>query len=531
LDGITLTKGTSLFTGDFMINPSDPNEIIIQNNTLRDYLLTNPVIRIWALYDNGVTSNAEVKSEAHRVDSLSGAKLYYNSGIDKYVYVMDVAAFDVDSVKITINGLTIQNTTDFTLNPANKKQIYLTNHPIRLGDVIGAYYVVDDTNYIPPLLPADNTFPDIQDMSFLEYLELIQRRLINVRTRKTVSDFNGGYYPTVMNIYDNYLKRSRLDDSDPLQSNGYTFNNLYPFINQYNAFFNRFVNQLLPSTIILRKGGILIRNTSFNRQKFMYRRGVFFEESLQWLVTDSAEYIRPLPDRLCNWTNDYICVSEVTPCDNFAVTNVSSIEDAVTTTSTSTTLPPVIDYNVLIAVGGNANGSEIYKSDNNGITWSKISTTGGYELESVLFINELVGIAAGSEGTVQRTTDGGDTWSLIGNPVGDKIHANATHRFKSVAGFRDDTNFILGGVGDSFFSSFNSGLSWSETPNTGGFNQLATGTQMLSDRTISVSYTGTQRILLGALFEPSWIWQDVDNNIDRQLNTVSFHRGDYQFTA
>ena len=364
VNGVTMTKGTSLFTGDFTINPSNRTQLIIQNNELKNYLLNNPVVRIWSINDNNNITNAEKRSEVHRIDSFNSNKLFFNAGANQYVYVMDFQAFNEDAIKVTLNGITLTNGKDFVLNQSNKRQIYLPPN-LQLGSVIGVYYIIDggikytsDTiSFVAPnivniplvnisvlkrgndinisgstnndgfykilssspnqlildtediittisgdnvtiskisnnaLLPPDPTFPDIEDMSFLEYLELITRRLINVPRRKTITNNIGGYYPTVLKIYEEYLRRSFLANNDPLKSNGYTFENLYPFINQYNGFFDRFVNQLLPATIIQRKRGILIRNTAFNRQKFRYPRGVNFDPSLQWLGTDGSEFV------------------------------------------------------------------------------------------------------------------------------------------------------------------------------------------------------------------------------------------------
>ena len=408
VNGITLSKGTTLYTGDYIINPADRTQLLIQNNDLKNYLLTNPIVRIWMMKDGYALTNAEKRSEVHRVDSLSSSKFFFNAGINKNIYVLDFAAFDEDAIKITINGITITNGKDFTLNPANKRQIYLPPS-ISLGTVINAYYIIDggisytddgisftapniinvpnadvsvlrkgisisvdgsvsnDGFYIissgssnqlivngegivteasgatvtitktsnDALLPADPTFPNIEDMSFLEYLELITRRLINVPRRKTITDNNTGYYPTVQNIYEEYLKRSFLADDDPLKSNGYTFGNLYPFINQYNGFFNRFVNQLLPATIILRKGGILVRNTAFTRQKFRYPRGVNFDESLQWLGTDGSEFIRIVESASTTTTS-----TTTTTTTTIAPTTTTTLPTTTSAPTTSTTLAP-----------------------------------------------------------------------------------------------------------------------------------------------------------------------------------------------
>lgn len=338
LNGMSLTKGTSLFTGDFIINPNDRTKVIIQNTELQQYLQFNPVVRVWYIKDEG-ESTVEKKSEAHRVDSFTTSKLFFDP--PNYIYTMDYTAFDAESIKVTVNGITLQSGRDFTLNPSNKRQIsFRVGVPINLGDIIGVYYVIGEGE-TPPLLPPDPTFPSIQDMSFLEYLELIQRRLINVRNRKTISNFNGGYYPTVLQLYEEYIRRSKLDSDDPLLSNGYTFDNLYPFINQYNSFFTRFVNQLLPLTIIQKKSGILIRNTSFTRQKFMYRRGVNFDNNILYNGDDGAEYKKILPKGELFWSlDDVVCAN---PSGTTTTTS--------TTTTTTTTLPPTTTSGITTTSG------------------------------------------------------------------------------------------------------------------------------------------------------------------------------------
>lgn len=397
VNGVSLSKGTTLYTGDFIINPSNRTQLLIQNNDLKAYLLTNPVIRTWYIKDGNPT-NAEKRSEVHRVDSFSSSKLFFNAGINKFVYVMDYAAFDQDSVKITVNGITIQNGTDFTLNPANKRQIYLPAS-INLGFVIGAYYILDDGTFIPPLLPSDPTFPDIADMSFLEYIELITRRLINVPRRKTITDNTSGYYPTVQNIYEEYLKRSFLPVTDALHSNGYTFGNLYPFINQYNGFFNRFVDQLLPATIILRKGGILIRNTAFTRQKFKYPRGVNFNPAMQWIGTDGAENIVLIEAATTTTTT--------TTTTTVAPTTTTTIAPTTTTTiAPTTTVAPTTTTGGIVSYGA--------------VTFVEATPTESY------YIVEMVGV------------QGGFTFQ-----VGSTLHTNSGDGFLEV---QDDGTLNSGGI-------------------------------------------------------------------------------------
>lgn len=66
-------------------------------------------------------------------------------------------------------------------------------------------------------------------MSFLEFIEKTQKTLINVKNRKTISNFKGGWYPTLLRIYEQYIKRSELNDGDTLKSNGYNYIGLYNF--------------------------------------------------------------------------------------------------------------------------------------------------------------------------------------------------------------------------------------------------------------------------------------------------------------
>ena len=516
INGITLTKGTSLFVGDFIIDPNDRSKIIVQNSSLQQYLLTNPIVRIWYIVDGDTPSSAEKRSEAHRVDSFSSSKFFFNAGINRFVYVLDFTAFDIEAIKMTLNGVTLQNGTDFTLNPTNKNQVYLLPG-IKFGDIIGAYYMITDSSFVSPLLPSDPTFPPIQDMTFLEYLELIQRRLINVKNRKIITDNTSGYYPTVQRIYDEYIKRSFFSSSNLLKSNGYTFQNLYPFINQYNAFFNRFLNQLLPATIILKKAGIMIRNTSFTRQKFKYRRGVNFDPTLQWLGNDGSEFLKFQADIDYNWDIPFICVDEGDPCENFVVSGVTVIPDPTTTTTTTTTTAAP---NVVVAVGGTSGQAKISRSIDGGLTWSLVHTGNASEffLETLVFLDSNNGFAFGGSGTALKTTDGGQTWTSIA-----PIEPTATNTLRASANF-GTTNIYVGGNGNFIYTSNDGGITWNKTPSTGGLSQLSKGMYVFdADTAISVSLIGTDKILRTT--NGGLNWTNPDPSITVSFQEVDFNGG------
>jgi len=294
INGISLAKSSNLYTGDYVVDI--PNQqLIVLNLSLMTYLQSNPVVVI-SYFKSSQPETLRKTSEVFRIDSFSSAKFFFNSGLGKYVYVLDFEPPDVDAIKIIVNGLTLQNTTDFILNPTNKRHVLFNTSAINLGYIIQVYYMIDTDAVEIPVNFGNFSFPDLSTISFLEYLELINRRLINVKNRKTLTDHEGGIYPTLQKLYEEYLKRS-FAQSPIVPSNGYTFNNLYPFINNFNAYFHKFIDQLLSATIILKKGGVLIRNTSYTKQKFPYRRGSNYYNSnnvlvrdLQYLGDDGSEF-------------------------------------------------------------------------------------------------------------------------------------------------------------------------------------------------------------------------------------------------
>lgn len=349
VNGITMTKSGSLFTGDYIVNPANSQEILIVNNALKNYLINNPIVVI-SYIKSSTPEPILKKSEVYRVDSFSASKFYYNAGISKYVYVLDYEPPDVKAIKIVINGLTLQNGSDFVLNGSNRKQVLLNTSSIGIGYIINAFYVTGDGTNDSAINFGNITLPNFSQISFLQYLDLINSRLINVKNRKTLTDHEGGIYPTVEKIYEEYLKRAFANP--PLTpSHGYIFGNVYPFINKFNSFFHRFIDQLLSATIILKKGGVLIRNTAFTKQKFTYRRGVNFDSVLMYLGDDGSEFRKRIPTTTnsFDWSG-LTCVYVVAP--------------------TTTTLAPILTTLKLTLISGNV------LQDN---TWSVNRNSGGSE--------------------------------------------------------------------------------------------------------------------------------------------------------
>jgi len=275
INGIALTKGTPQFTADYIVDPNNTtgsSQIIISNPDVIAFLASNPEVQIAYVEVKG-SNDINARSEIVRVDSFNSSKIYFNPSANKYVYKLNYKANSASDIKFLIDGIALEPIKDYNINIMNPYEVFLPNG-IRYGTVISVYYLVGGNAAFAPVIANSFGVGDISQLSFLEFLELVQRKMINARNRKTISDFKGGWYPTILQIYEMYLQRALLPSDNTLHSNGYTFENLYPFLSKYNAFFQRFVDQLLSATIIMRKGGLLVRNSIFTKQKFMYKRGV-----------------------------------------------------------------------------------------------------------------------------------------------------------------------------------------------------------------------------------------------------------------
>lgn len=275
INGIALSKGTSQFTADYIVDPNNTtgsSQIIIQNQEVISFLAANPEVQVSYIEVAG-NNDINLRSETVRIDSFNTGKIYFNVSANKYVYKLNYKVNNASEVKFLVDGIALEPYKDYDINVMNPYEIFLPKG-LRYGTVLSVYYLVGGNELFNPVVSDSFGLGDLSKSSFLEFLELVQRKMINARNRKTISDFKGGWYPTVLKIYEMYLERGLLSSNNTLHSNGYTFQNLYPFLSKYNAFFNKFITQLLSATIILRKGGLLIRNSIFTKQKHTYKRGV-----------------------------------------------------------------------------------------------------------------------------------------------------------------------------------------------------------------------------------------------------------------
>jgi hypothetical protein len=163
------------------------------------------------------------------------------------------------------------------------------------------------------LTTSGNSIYSGSTMTFLQFIDSIQSTLINAKNRKTITDGRGGWYPTLLKVYLDYLNNPA--------SNQYTFNTLYTFLSKYNAIFTKFIKILLSPTIIIRRGGAIIRNSVFTQQKFAYKRGVYMgiityyggseyettvvlDDNLMYLGEDGSTFLKYLTVDCGDWTDD-----------------------------------------------------------------------------------------------------------------------------------------------------------------------------------------------------------------------------------
>jgi hypothetical protein len=122
----------------------------------------------------------------------------------------------------------------------------------------------------------------ISAMTINQWLDYIYANLIKPQDRKTVGNntynisnsdeilntFNISTYTGLKNAYLSYYYWQ-----EP-SSHKLTFKRLEAFLNLLERNFTDYTIQLLPATTILESRGTTIRNTIFNRQKFVYKEGV-----------------------------------------------------------------------------------------------------------------------------------------------------------------------------------------------------------------------------------------------------------------
>lgn len=110
--------------------------------------------------------------------------------------------------------------------------------------------------------------PQPQTSTFAEFAQTFYKNMINVRNRWYTTDGKTSGYPTLQLVYWNYLQsleKSGIDISH------YTYQKMIDYTIGIGDYWTKLVEQTIPSTTIW-NGGIKYENSSFHRQKYVYRR-------------------------------------------------------------------------------------------------------------------------------------------------------------------------------------------------------------------------------------------------------------------
>jgi hypothetical protein len=282
LNGITLKPGKTALDGDYYINPINRTQIIITAEDINQSLKTTDKLSV--MYFKEVNSDSIIKyADTYRITSFFSNKLFYNNLINKYIFVTDYFILDISTIKVTVNGITLTNNIDFTVDSFNKTHIVFSNQTIlKINDVINVFYAIE-TEPAPDCIDLG---VNIFQITFTDYLDRVLNNLIDVKNRKIITNNDGGLYPKLSYLYDSYLIISQTTSI----VYGYTFNGLYDYIKKFDNHFVKFLNQLLPATTITRKSGVIVSNSIFTLQKHKYIRG----------INDGSEFVGDVTKLVCD---------------------------------------------------------------------------------------------------------------------------------------------------------------------------------------------------------------------------------------
>ena len=256
---------------------------------------------------------------------------------------------EVDNIKVWVAYSSETNPSVFnTQDTLNTKEVCMTLDPAGAIECdVFAFYKESGTcwmwgSYIPPF--SSNTVPfeylvencddvqpeNIQNMTIGQYLDYVYANLVEPRNRKVIGYKDTSFfYPQLRNAYLSYYFWTYP------QSNRLTFRKLQPFIDLIQSSFFEYALQLLPATTILECGGTTVRNTVFNRQKFVYKPG----------LNDGSEFRRRL-DKI----NPSIVLVEMKPKIN------DRIKTVLTPTSVQFVFPLKLESSInLISFSGGVN--------------------------------------------------------------------------------------------------------------------------------------------------------------------------------
>lgn len=175
----------------------------------------------------------------------------------------------------------------------------------------GSTYPPFSSNTVPFEYTVDcgNVHPEgMSAMTLSQWLSYVYSNSISPRNRKTIgAPLTMSIYPQLRNAYLNYYYWS-----NP-RSNMLTFQKLDAFLKLLERNFTDYTLQLLPATTILEGHGTVIRNTIFNRQKFVYKEGINDGSEFRVTIPNYNSSLTPLSiaSEINNYTNPIITPTSV----------------------------------------------------------------------------------------------------------------------------------------------------------------------------------------------------------------------------
>ena len=172
---------------------------------------------------------------------------------------------------------------------------------------------------------SDVKFNNMSAATLSQWLNYVYSNSINPTNRKVVNGPNTmGIYPQLRNAYLNYYYYVLP------QSNRLTFHRLQAFLDLIERNFTDYTMQLLPATTILECRGTTIRNTVFNRQKFVYKEGLNtgseFRVKMPVNVIDSIvpiKVISKINDHISTLITPVIIIGTINPGINLNIESYS----------------------------------------------------------------------------------------------------------------------------------------------------------------------------------------------------------------
>ena len=150
--------------------------------------------------------------------------------------------------------------------------------------------------------------PEITGWTISKWLDFVYNNTIDVRTRKTVMEpYHSYFYPNLRKIYLTYYFWNQPNEV----SSQVNFRKLEQFLRLIESKLQTYIEQLIPATTIFDGVSTLYRNTEFNRQKFVYPKG----------INDGSEFQMKYPDQFYPVINGAVVSSKV---NNIYKGNISS---------------------------------------------------------------------------------------------------------------------------------------------------------------------------------------------------------------